>query len=336
MICYGCAHIHQITKKSVVRRLTSLETLRNFKALASNIKTIYLVETSPSLRETQKRLLCGNDAIMEETDMGIRSTSKCFDVPVVWCEDIRFVPKGKSSNPPRQSPPNSPTPRYGQHPLHLRPRILRRSPHPRLPIRCSRCNFRRPPNNSKPHRPRHPPQTSRIHHPAMARTRHLAHTRCTATPHSQRHQQQHHRHLTIDFISPTTPRIPTLPRRSLEPKLPRPPRNLPPLPGPETPRRQHNRNLPGSTNLRRRNRTPNSSRSHSLPFLSQRSPPPRSHTPPPLRRSPDNRLRPTRPYHPSKLPPRHPRPPPRITPFVPGPRRSFRRRGFHGPRGSSD
>ncbi|MCJ1363073.1 hypothetical protein MMC16_002179 [Acarospora aff. strigata] len=76
-----------------------LRTLRNFKALASNIKTIYLVETSPSLRETQKRLLCGNDAIMEETDMGIRSTSKCFDVPVVWCEDIRFVPKDTDNTP---------------------------------------------------------------------------------------------------------------------------------------------------------------------------------------------------------------------------------------------
>lgn len=74
-------------------RLTSLETIRNFKALVSNVKAIYLVEASPSLREAQKRLLCG-DAPMEEMDIGFRSTSKYFDAPVIWCEDIRFVPKG--------------------------------------------------------------------------------------------------------------------------------------------------------------------------------------------------------------------------------------------------
>jgi hypothetical protein len=46
------------------------------------------------LREVQKKLLCG-DAAMEETDIGHRSTSKYFDVPVIWVEDIRLLPHGE-------------------------------------------------------------------------------------------------------------------------------------------------------------------------------------------------------------------------------------------------
>jgi hypothetical protein len=46
------------------------------------------------LREVQKKLLCG-DAAMEETEIGHRSTSKYFDVPVIWVEDIRLLPHGE-------------------------------------------------------------------------------------------------------------------------------------------------------------------------------------------------------------------------------------------------
>lgn len=71
-----------------------LRTIRNFKPLAQAIQGIYLVEASPSLREAQHKLLCGDNPLTE-TDIGYSSTSKYTpDLQIIWCEDIRFVPKG--------------------------------------------------------------------------------------------------------------------------------------------------------------------------------------------------------------------------------------------------
>ncbi|KAA6412562.1 MAG: hypothetical protein FRX48_03553 [Lasallia pustulata] len=75
-----------------------LRTIRNFKSLAASIEAVYLVEASPALRDTQKLLLCG-DAPMEEIDMGFRSTSKYSNIPIIWCEDIRFVQDDPSRSP---------------------------------------------------------------------------------------------------------------------------------------------------------------------------------------------------------------------------------------------
>jgi hypothetical protein len=61
--------------------------------MVAAIDAVYLVEAGPGLREAQQRLLCG-DAPMEETSTGFRSKSKYSDIPVIWCEDIRFIPKG--------------------------------------------------------------------------------------------------------------------------------------------------------------------------------------------------------------------------------------------------
>lgn len=71
------------------------QTFRNFKMFSSSVEAIYLVEASATLREVQKRLLCGEEAALEETDIGHRSTCKYFDVPVVWVEDIRLLPHGE-------------------------------------------------------------------------------------------------------------------------------------------------------------------------------------------------------------------------------------------------
>jgi SAM-dependent MidA family methyltransferase len=72
-----------------------LRTFRNFQSFASSLEAIYLVEASPTLREVQKQRLCG-DAAMEETDIGHKSTSKYFNVPVIWVEDIRLLPHGET------------------------------------------------------------------------------------------------------------------------------------------------------------------------------------------------------------------------------------------------
>ncbi|KAL2834254.1 S-adenosyl-L-methionine-dependent methyltransferase [Aspergillus cavernicola] len=75
-----------------------LRTFRNFKSFTSSIEAIYLVEASPTLREVQKKLLCG-DAAMEETEIGHQSTSKYFNVPVIWVEDIRLLPHEEDKTP---------------------------------------------------------------------------------------------------------------------------------------------------------------------------------------------------------------------------------------------
>ncbi|SZF04286.1 unnamed protein product [Blumeria hordei] len=63
-----------------------LRTIENFKAIKSSIDAIYLVEVSPSLREAQKKLLCG-DAPMEsiQTPTGnhriTSTTAKALQAP---------------------------------------------------------------------------------------------------------------------------------------------------------------------------------------------------------------------------------------------------------------
>jgi len=75
-----------------------LRTIRNFKPMASSIEAVYMVEASPSLRDAQKQLLCG-DAPMTETSIGFQSESKYSKLPVIWTENIRFVPSTPSTTP---------------------------------------------------------------------------------------------------------------------------------------------------------------------------------------------------------------------------------------------
>ncbi|KAI9049283.1 hypothetical protein LZ554_007130 [Drepanopeziza brunnea f. sp. 'monogermtubi'] len=75
-----------------------LRTIKNFGPMAKSIEAVYLVEASPSLREAQKQLLCG-DAPIEETSIGHRSTSKYAGIPVIWTENIRFVPSDQNKTP---------------------------------------------------------------------------------------------------------------------------------------------------------------------------------------------------------------------------------------------
>ncbi|KAJ5569801.1 S-adenosyl-L-methionine-dependent methyltransferase MidA [Penicillium hispanicum] len=76
-----------------------LRTFRNFKSFSSSVEAIYLVEASATLRQVQKNLLCGEEAVMEETDIGHRSVCKYFDVPVIWVEDIRLLPHEEGKTP---------------------------------------------------------------------------------------------------------------------------------------------------------------------------------------------------------------------------------------------
>ncbi|KAK7552074.1 S-adenosyl-L-methionine-dependent methyltransferase [Phyllosticta citricarpa] len=75
-----------------------LRTIRNFKPFSSSVETVYLVEASPSLRDAQQRLLCGDNP-MRNMEIGHESVSKYSDIRVVWTEDIRLVPKDDSKTP---------------------------------------------------------------------------------------------------------------------------------------------------------------------------------------------------------------------------------------------
>lgn len=62
--------------------------------MATGIETIYLVESSPSLREKQHALLCGDEPLAEH-GIGFSSMSKYLPrAKVVWTEDVNFIPKG--------------------------------------------------------------------------------------------------------------------------------------------------------------------------------------------------------------------------------------------------
>lgn len=71
---------------------TPAKTLSNFKDFMLSIKSIYMVEASPMLREAQTRLLCGPDAKVTESTVGHHSVSKYFGVPMVWAESVKAVP----------------------------------------------------------------------------------------------------------------------------------------------------------------------------------------------------------------------------------------------------
>ncbi|KAB8300217.1 hypothetical protein EYC80_000435 [Monilinia laxa] len=75
-----------------------LRTIRNFKPMAESIEAVYMVEASPALRDAQKQLLCG-DAPMIETETGFKSTSKYAGIPIMWTENMRFVPSGEDKTP---------------------------------------------------------------------------------------------------------------------------------------------------------------------------------------------------------------------------------------------
>jgi NADH dehydrogenase [ubiquinone] 1 alpha subcomplex assembly factor 7 len=54
-----------------------------------------MVEASPGLRHAQKELLCGKKNKLKEIDIGYTCMSKYADIPIIWTEDIKFVPSGK-------------------------------------------------------------------------------------------------------------------------------------------------------------------------------------------------------------------------------------------------
>ncbi|KAH8732172.1 S-adenosyl-L-methionine-dependent methyltransferase [Phaeosphaeriaceae sp. PMI808] len=76
-----------------------LRTVSSFKAFASSIEAIYLIEASPHLQKQQGKLLAGTEKL-QSNDLGWTAPLKYIPkVSIQWCEDIRFVPKEETSTP---------------------------------------------------------------------------------------------------------------------------------------------------------------------------------------------------------------------------------------------
>ncbi|KAF1921239.1 putative S-adenosyl-L-methionine-dependent methyltransferase-domain-containing protein, partial [Ampelomyces quisqualis] len=76
-----------------------LRTVSSFKAFASSIEAVYLVEASPHLQKQQAKLLAGTEEL-PRSDIGWKAPLRCIpNVNIQWCEDIRFVPKEETSTP---------------------------------------------------------------------------------------------------------------------------------------------------------------------------------------------------------------------------------------------
>lgn len=74
------------------------QTLSSFEPLSSAVETVYLIEASPFLRETQRKLLCGPESVFEPIENGDKCTSK-YGHPIIWYEDLRFAPSSATTTP---------------------------------------------------------------------------------------------------------------------------------------------------------------------------------------------------------------------------------------------
>ncbi|KAF1978427.1 hypothetical protein BU23DRAFT_223894 [Bimuria novae-zelandiae CBS 107.79] len=76
-----------------------LRTISSFKPFAQSVEAIYMIEASDHLRKQQAKLLSGTEE-PEAFELGWRAPCKYIpNCTVVWCEDLRFVPKEETSTP---------------------------------------------------------------------------------------------------------------------------------------------------------------------------------------------------------------------------------------------
>lgn len=72
-----------------------LRTISSFKSFARSIEAIYMIEASDDLRKQQSKLLADTEDPVA-FELGWRAPYKYIpNCTVTWCEDLRFVPKGK-------------------------------------------------------------------------------------------------------------------------------------------------------------------------------------------------------------------------------------------------
>ncbi|KAL9106173.1 MAG: hypothetical protein Q9227_008765 [Pyrenula ochraceoflavens] len=80
-----------------------LRTLCQFKKFGSAVDGVYLVEASHSLREVQRKLLCGDNAFEKTDSTGWMAKSKYMSnsdpIKVYWVEDTQLLPNPRDGTP---------------------------------------------------------------------------------------------------------------------------------------------------------------------------------------------------------------------------------------------
>ncbi|ANB11614.1 hypothetical protein AWJ20_4435 [Sugiyamaella lignohabitans] len=69
-----------------------LRAARSFPQFNEAIKEIYMIEASPTLRNMQKNLLCGDSTILNPADTGFRGTTK-WNNPIFWYDNVKELPR---------------------------------------------------------------------------------------------------------------------------------------------------------------------------------------------------------------------------------------------------
>ncbi|KAG5517959.1 hypothetical protein PMAC_000414 [Pneumocystis sp. 'macacae'] len=69
-----------------------LRTMTTFKDYVQTIESLRLIETSPVLRESQHRKLCGMNILKRVNEYVFKSISK-YGIPVYWYEQFEYIPK---------------------------------------------------------------------------------------------------------------------------------------------------------------------------------------------------------------------------------------------------
>lgn len=69
-----------------------LRSSKPFRQFNFAIKEVYFVEASPTLRNSQHKLICGNNELIEENGV-FQSKALANGIPVFWVEDVKFLPE---------------------------------------------------------------------------------------------------------------------------------------------------------------------------------------------------------------------------------------------------
>ncbi|PHH70189.1 hypothetical protein CDD82_7288 [Ophiocordyceps australis] len=75
-----------------------LHIIQLFPEMASALDSVLLVEASKQLCNTQKALLCGPDAPVAETRLGLQGVARRLGKPIIWTDSIRSIPIGQFVN----------------------------------------------------------------------------------------------------------------------------------------------------------------------------------------------------------------------------------------------
>lgn len=68
---------------------------RSFKDFSSALTDIYMIESSPTLRDIQRRLLCDDNSVLSTIGTGYKSTTK-GGTPIFWFDNAKEIPREKN------------------------------------------------------------------------------------------------------------------------------------------------------------------------------------------------------------------------------------------------